>query len=104
MTVRLFNLDADGNPTGEVTEVKGITVSMVALSNLQEQLAPVIQIASPTRFCTTINLVGEAWEQLRKMLFPKPRTLKERRRVRHQARIVHVPKRRYKHGRVGVFK
>lgn len=99
-TVRMQRLDADGGLVGEPTVLTDITMSfMPAEPDLAfDCCVPVI--TTPHRL--TMEIASP--KSLTRLLLGPRLALKWQRAQRHRARIVVVPKRRRKHGRIGVYR
>lgn len=93
-------LDEDGAPTGEPIQVEGYTLEYDT-TPLLEPCAPVITVP---RQSVSFTVRMPAAKELMRLLLGPDLMAKARRAQRHRARIRVVPRRRYKHGRVGVFR
>lgn len=100
--IRMMRLDEAGAPVGEPIIVDGLHHADWTPDEPDDvACVPVIDVRALRRVNMTIRIPNT--RQLERYLFGTP-TVTVRRARRHRARIVVVPRRRRKHGRVGVYR
>lgn len=103
MRIRLHRLDKDGEPTGEPFDVDTVTdMTINTTTGDDPDDTPYVPITTARTVNLTIRI--PAPKELAALLLGPTLMAKARRAQRHRARIVHVPKRHRKHGRIGVYR